>query len=395
MKKNLTLLFVFLCTIAYFTACSSDDNDGWKQLFEKGTYTGDNLVLTYGESALSGKQIVVSTADDQTLNLKLENIIPGDADATISGIKVNDLGEFTGTATTNGGSSVTCTGAVKDGILTIALTDVKMSTASLGGLNGTWSLYEKVNGDDGLENIYNAPFLLKWPAIEKQNKPGTDGEAIAQRGSVLVSHILSEVLNQITFHQDGNITAKYYSKLPFDANTATKWIMANGFTSDIIVSHEDWIDSPKANLAFWYTKNNKLYIVPNLNAILSQGSKSEASGSSIADILQKLQALGIELDAALIGQVTGWLTTGIPLNYEIESEGVLSIYVDKEMVDPFMKIINPMLPLLQDKLDEIAKTQPMISIALPFLFNINKLTDIEYIWNKNTKDFQLGIQLQK
>lgn len=398
MKRNLLFLFALMCTFTLFTGCSDDDKeDAWKQLFEKGSYAGENLVLTYSGAELSGKTIEVGTGEGKTLALKLKNILPGEAEATISGIQVDDLGGFSGVGTTSSGANMTCSGSIKEGILTVNLSDIKMSQAALGGLNGSWAMLDTIiAADESLSKFTSAPFRLSWPAINKDEK---NAEYLSLSGSILGSHFLVELLSNVTFHEDGNITAKYSNKMPVDANTAQSWIMGKLFSSNptnIEVTNNQWIDSPKNNLAFWYTKDKKLYIIPNIEMIMKQvGSKSTASSSdsSIKDILAILQELGMDITKIDMTLIMGWFTTGIPLNYTT-NDGVLQVYVDKKMVEPFMPILISMLPQLQIKLDEIAASNPMIGL-LPILLGVEKLTDFDKIWNNNTADFELGIGLKK
>ena len=272
-----------------------------------------------------------------------------------------------------------------------------LSETALGKLNGVWSLLDKVDTDEYMTEIKSSPFFLRWPAITVVEETGTDGEQMARVGSVIVSHILAEVLSQVTFHTDGNITAQYYPKLPFNGDNAMEWIVGNAFNIEINPSHTEWNTSPK-NLAFWYTKNNKLYVMPNIEMIMKQTSQGNggASVGGMEDILSLVSKLGLDtskLDPALIEQVIQWFTTGIPLNYRTV-DGRLEIYVDKEMVEPFMPILFTMLPQLQAKLDEMAVENPMIGY-LPIFLAINKLTDIETIWKNNTKLFELGIAFKQ
>lgn len=400
MKKNLLFLFTFLCSITLLTGCNDDDKENaWKQLFEKGSYKGETLALTYSNAELSGKTVEVGTGEGKTLVLKLKSIIPSEAEAIISGIQVDDLGVFSGSGTTTGGTSLTCSGSIKDGILTVALSDVKMSQSALGGLNGNWALLDTIMRPEDDLLVTAAPLHLNWPAIDNQQSPNAEYTSFSV--STLGSHLLSEFLNKINFHEDGNITAKYYTKMPFDETDAPMWIMTKLIIDNTInIGHTEWLDSPKNNLAFWYTKNDKVYIILNIEMIMKQvGSKSTAptGNTSIADILKMLEELGIDItkiDPVVISQVMDWFTTGIPLNYTISDKGDLKIFADKKMAEPFMPILISMLPSLQAKLDEIAQSNESIKL-LTSLLGVEKLTDFGTIWNNNTASFEFGIELKK
>ena len=62
MSKKLFYFFTLICCFSLFTACSDDDekqvDKSWQELV--GEYSGENLVLSYGEMALTGKTVTFS-----------------------------------------------------------------------------------------------------------------------------------------------------------------------------------------------------------------------------------------------------------------------------------------------------------------------------------------------
>lgn len=414
MKKNLFLLLMLLCSVTFFTACSDDENDNWKNI-PTDPINGENVALTVNGVTSDGSiQFTPQSATQGKVDLT--NVFPGYSTVSVN-VALEEQADgsfnFSGEqglttppsmlAKSVGTTPVIMTVKVKGNITVAGAVSMTATSAlsddAMGGLSGSWNLLGKVDTDEYMTEIKSSPFILRWPAIKVVQKPGTDGEQIARIGSVIVSHILAEVLGQVTFNPDGNVTAKYYSSLPFDGDSAMEWIVNNAFNIGIKPSHTDWYESPK-NLAYWYVKDNKLYIVPNIDMILKQVSQdnggAEIAGGDLSSILEMLSKLGIDLtqlDPAIIAQVTEWLSTGIPLNYRTTEAG-LEVYVDKAMVDPFMPILFTMLPGLQEQLDKMAEENPLIGM-LPLLLSLNKLTDIETIWNTNTKEFELGIGFAK
>ncbi|MCS2250375.1 DUF4925 domain-containing protein [Bacteroides fragilis] len=249
-------------------------------------------------------------------------------------------------------------------------------------------------------------------------KKELSGEQLANAGTALVSQLLAEVLNEVTFSADGNITAKYYPGVVTGKDESGKdvdfqtWLMGKIFAMDINPFDRDWVASPK-NLAQWYVKENKIYIIPNIPQILKQVAQDSNSDIKVDEILKMLQSLqsaddatlmtlvtgfgqqyGLDLskaDAALVKEVLGWLTTGIPLSYEKTSTG-LQLSVNKEMVDPFMPVLLAQLPALQVKWDELvaADESGMMGLAM-LLIGVPKFTDFITIWSENTADFGLGL----
>ncbi|WP_418698544.1 DUF4925 domain-containing protein [Bacteroides sp.] len=408
MKKNLFYLFALICSVSLFTACSSDDDPNWKQIPTTPIEGADATFTVNGNSATGTVKFTPQSATQG--QVELNNVFPGystvivdvmmeeQADGSFNfsgekGLSNPSMGLTRSTDVAPAIMNVTVKGNVTlAGKASVTATSALTETA-MGGLAGSWNLLGKIDTDQYVSVINSSPFFLRWVPLDEKALSGAQTSTV---GSLLVSKILAEVLNQVTFHTDGNITAKFYSELPFDAETAQAWIMGNIFTPDINVSHTDWNTSPK-NMAFWYVRDSKLYIVPNIAAIMKQVSGGEAGDLDMAAILQMLSQLGIDvtkLDPALIGQITSWLSTGIPLNYKTTDAGILEVYVDKAMVEPFMPVLFAMLPGLQAQLDEMAATNPLVGL-LPLLLGVPKLTDYETIWKDNTATFDLGLGFTK
>lgn len=388
------------------------------------TYNGATLKLTYSDSELVGKEVLFATTDGQTANLTLAGIIPGEPQVAISNVALTVDGfkcNFTGNATTTAGTQVAYTGSVLGDTLTLSL-NATLSTATLGGLAGTWNMYPNIvwkeNIDDG---ILISPFLLKWESPYYNTDLGSSinpAHQISSLASVMVSHIIADVLHNATFGKDGNVTAQYFPTEIFSGDKEMMEIVMGLMGDDIIIPEgRVWLNSPK-NLAFWYTKDDKLYLIPDIPMILKQvaedGGNVNLGDLDIEVLLKGLQTMsgeeikellnnflieeGISLDltpvdAALIKEVAGWLVTGIPVNYEISSNG-LRISVDKEMVAPFMSILLPMLPNIDKMLEEMA-SQPggeLISM-LPFMTGVMKLAELSEAWNQTTL-FDLGLQFE-
>lgn len=206
------------------------------------------------------------------------------------------------------------------------------------------------------------------------------------------SAALVNLLNQVTFHEDGNITAKYWSEITMED-------IFNGMGDDgsFVVAHDKWLTSSKG-LAFWYVKNNMIYIIPNIDAIIAQvnkdnGGENVVKTEDMTVLLEKLGEYGINVEA-LLPVVMEWASTGVPLKYDAQGS-TLKLYVDKEMVAPFMAALLPALEVLQKEVDKILKgddkdTASLIQMGLGML-GIEKLTDIKTIWEENTDAFELSL----
>ena len=100
-----------------------------------------------------------------------------------------------------------------------------------------------------------------------------------------------------------------------------------------------------------------------------------------------------DVDPAIVRTILSWIETGVPLHYTVDGE-YLSLYIDKAMAEPYMTLIFKFLPILQAKMDEMAATNPMMSMMWGVL-GIEKLSDLETIWNNNTADFKIAISFDQ
>lgn len=303
-----------------------------------GTYTGSNLVLKYGEDELTGKTVVFDATDGNNVSLQLNNIIPGDVEATISNIQVKE-GVFTGTveATT---ANIKYTGSLENKVLTLDL-DVTMKDP--GKWIGAYDLSKYT-----LENnkVTSSPLYFNW---EPDGRYSKDAIPIYK---ALGAMLLPQVLNSVTFEADGNIIASYSKRaLQIDMNTL-QYVMFGMYptTEDVekLIPTEGWIASPK-HLAYWYNKDNKLYVKLNIAAIVSQAMGADASGLQeiISTILQSDVAtikglLGklLKIDVSSISDETfemllDWIKNGIPLSVN-NSNGCMNVYLDKTAFDSIM-----------------------------------------------------------
>lgn len=414
MKKIFFYLFALISAIGLFTACSSDDDETWKQIPQTEITAGDATLVVNGETFSTGSvQMMVKNGSDAVLTLK--DVIPGYKKVTID-VALQQQADnsflFAGnTGLSDPPSMLGTRSTAKEVIFDLSVlgnitvdgkiavtTTTELTAAAQGGLAGSWKLGDFTMD---MENfvLLASPAYVKWQATENS---AYTASTISNMVSLMTSSLLAEYLNEVTFNTDGNITAKYGDKLPpvkdFGELTVLEWMINTpNITEDmtIVPLNNTWTGSPK-NLAFWYVKGGLLYVVPNIKNIMAQAGadqEGEEIGSlDMVTILQMLGEMGIDISdpnvQALLPQVMGWMSTGIPLRYDISDDGKLNIYVDQDMTDPFMKVINGLLPALDEKIpDEYAG-------MLQFVLGISKLSDLSKVWD-DTTDFNLGIGLKK
>ena len=401
-------LWLLILGMALFASCSDDDDDTtWKKIPQDELAIQDVAFEVNGEQATTGSlQMVVKNGTGAVLNLK--NVIPGYAEVSVD-VKLEKQADDSFVFLGEKGLTTPPAMLVRSDAMPIILTvrvegkvslegkvsataTTKLAESAQAGLTGSWSLLATIGSD--AEIVNKAPLFLTWSAINKEELNFENGANLV---NLFGSMVVYNILNQVTFHEDGNITAKYWGEVSMDN------LMARPGEDDVTLeaSHDDWSDSPK-NLAFWYVRNEMLYVVPNINAILKQVGEDNEGGNmnnsgNLDVILEKLGEYNIDVNA-LLPSVMQWITTGIPVKYIKDANG-LKIYVDKEMVAPFMTALLPALDKLQKDLDEILADPNnengfLIRMALAML-GIEKLADIKTIWEQNTAEFEIALNFVK
>lgn len=361
-----------------------------------GTYSGTTLKLMYGDSELTGKSVVFDATQPQDASIKLTDVIPGDTVTLLTGIQLNDNG-FSGSSTTTAGK-VDYTGALKDKVLTLNL-NVTMNDPQ--GWAGTYGLaeitygtvkkwvtaggptaYKEVEAND----VAISPFYISAKATipsysdfsgipqyqQHVGKLKTTVETFPLMLRRILGAILPQVLKSINLEKDGNITAAYSSDtVTFNSN----WAMSTTFNADSVkalISQKKWLQSPK-NLAYWFEKDNKLYIKLNVAAIINQaiednGQTGVNPATLITAILNstdgaKLKQLILSnfsdklgedltnilkgIDDATFILLLDWVKNGIPLNITNQNEHTY-IFLDKANLTPAITVLPALIPMLKE-----------------------------------------------
>ena len=401
MSKKLVYLFALICSIGLFTGCSDDEEEivdnSWEELV--GDYSGENLVLSYGDMALTGKKVSFSATSGNNGKLLLNNIIPGENETTISNVEVKNS-EFSGTATTTY-ANVEYAGSVKEKVMTLKLT-VVMNDPN--GWAKTYSLADYTTGPleyNGYENpnaVLAGAGYINYVCVTSSSDYGTSYGAIF-RG--VFGILLPQVLNSITLGTDGTITAKYIKEGKIEFKT--DWIFQSP-TKEVVealIPTSNWLDAPK-HLAYWFHKDGKLYMKLDLGNIIGQVMGSNADGmsdiitavltSEPAQVKQLLAGLlkvsEIPVSDETIALLQNWAVNGIPMSTKTEN-GHTYIYLDKNAFDPIMKMRDGSSDLLNlwNMLSTAGIIPPDAALAGLLLQPISGNWDV-------TEAFDLGLDLK-
>lgn len=298
MKKNLLFLFALICSMSLFTACSNDDD----QPDYTGTYKSDALELSISGVKMTSSEVAVN---NNVLTLK--GVVPGLATVDIP-LTVNGT-EIEGTNSISNGT-VSVKGSVKDAtVATKADATAKMMTLDVtieytsNGV-GTWNLLPYTQED---EVLISSPIL-----VEAESASGTVPFFGMEQPVAAFQNFLSSILGSyaqeiksITLRADGFIVATYADSKKGDT---------------------------PLGLVQYYIKDNMIYVIPNL--------------SMLNAIMPTSRAIDL-------GQIMEMLSNGLPLIYSVDN-GNLKVYVTKDMITPYLTLIEELLPLLPAENDIVA-----------------------------------------
>ena len=331
MKKNLFFVFTMLCALSFFTACSDDDDnktdDGWKAI--SATYTAETLKLTMGGTEVADQSVKVDASSAEQATITLANLIPGEAEVKIEAkmVKTGESYALEG-SNTNDLRTVSAKGTVGAGVLTLDAT-LKITAP----IAGTWKLAEIAK--DESETFVSGPVSMVWEAAEGTMLGFLPVTSIPNIAEGFGSIALVQVLQSVTFQEDGQIVASI-SKAGVDTPV--------------------W-ETSEPGYASYNVTDKQILVFLDITKIMGS-LKSKAA----IDPLEQIMAL---------------LQNGIPVNYEIASDGKSArVYIDKALVSQ----IAPLLPTLAELIGDDALNgmgQLVKSILKAFPEAMEKTTKFE------------------
>lgn len=335
MKKNLFFVFTMLCALSFFTACSDDDDnktdDGWKAI--SATYTAETLKLTMGGTEVADQSVKVDASSAEQATITLANLIPGEAEVKIEAkmVKTGESYALEG-SNTNDLRTVSAKGTVEAGVLTLDAT-LKITAP----IAGTWKLAEIAK--DESETFVSGPVSMVWEAAEGTMLGFLPVTSIPNIAEDFGSIALVQVLQSVTFQEDGQIVASI-SKAGVDlSKPVTVW------------------ETSEPGYASYNVTDKQILVFLDITKIMGS-LKSKAA----IDPLEQIMAL---------------LQNGIPVNYEIASDGKSArVYIDKALVSQ----IAPLLPTLAELIGDDALNgmgQLVKSILKAFPEAMEKTTKFE------------------
>ena len=437
--KTLRKLFYVACTTFFLTSCEETYND---KLFwpgelsqEYGSYIKPStLDLTYSGEKLIGKTVSFQTEDSKKGTLTLNDIIPGEKETSfrINLSEQEDNYTFSGETVSGAGATVKYAGSITPKTMKLDLNVTMPQNQWM----KTYRMSEltRGRGKDVIRNQTTGEY--EWGESDNQILTAAlytdmDLEMVKEAGSLYATvsviikgmggYLLPQLLKSVTLESDGNITAEYtsdelqlgeqkFSEIDMDnppsqqqvINFIMMKLMFNTLSADDITAAtqgRNYAESPRG-LAFWYLKNDLLYVKLNLPGIISlamqgQGQMVDAHLiAGIADAILKsnpfllktlLGVVSESLDNSLLSMIANmdhqsfqmffsWIKEGIPMQIEKEN-GHTHIYLNREALSPLIAFI----PHLQPVMEGIPNFGPMLynSYLGPLYDNWSIITQLD------------------
>ncbi len=414
MKNKLLTLLTVASSMVALSSCNGEKTDGgWKDIPEDLISSTSGKASFYVNDVKSSGSAALMPQNDKEAKLTLMGMIPGYSDVNmIVSLKKEDETHWSFAGETNLAEPPSIAATVRSEMMSVIYrltangristdgeieikANTEVSDMASAGLTGSWNIVRKCKMIGG-----KGPVHLAWKAGDNLGV-GTVCTLVNTAGGVAVA----DKIDQITLNANGNITIRYYED---DEDVDIKQLLAlrpgvDGDSFTFNASHNEWEESPMANLAFWYAWGDCLYIVPNISALNEDDGEGDTTESyDPSEILNALAALGgygVDLDA-LNSALSEIMKKGLAFRFTNEN-GVLYLFVDKDMCDRFITPLLPLLPVLDKLLEELATSgdqeslQKLAAVKAIFeLVGISKPSDFDAIW-KATTEFKLELNFQK
>ena len=317
--KNKFLLLLIL-GVTFFASCNDDDDDKVR------TYNGDSLSLSVGGINFSDREAVLNGSV-----LTLKQALPGENETEFTIIREGN--KITG-VNSNANREVALNGTIDGDKL---------------GLNLTLKVKSSMKAKWDVKKL----FLNVEPEyIVEEGEPDLVG-LVGMLGSMV-----SYIMPNISFEEDGNIVAYYCKDMANMGNPEAYENSPKGMALYNVVDNKIINNNPIINFFILFP--------PYLIIICVGIPKAESSiGRSDYNPLTSLMAM---------------VDTGLPLYLRDGEEGLKEVYVDREMMLPVVKMLPSLLSAYGDKLGDYKETLEQIVAALVPLV-------------ENSEVVELGLQL--
>ncbi len=395
-------------------ASCSDDKKPWEEI-PSSPMTGSDAIVTFNGDRAYGV-VTVDTKSESRAIVNLSNIIPGYPEITVPA-DMKQTGD--GTFALSGSTTLSTPPvifpmsradavpaiyemALKGTVTTAGKADIAVTStltqSAQGNFTGKWVPEKMLPVTAAL--MEHAPVVIDL-AIKGQPEKSAELSATL---SLLGGLALYNTLGAVDFQDNGSMVIDYSTVIDLARAMQDGIDQTNGIYKAIA----GFDGSTGRNLVFWYSRGNMLLVtpyVPNIsykidvdngkNPNLNDGAVTEKLESLIADLAE----MGIDTKA-LMATFESLNSTGIPVAAAVSGSS-LKLVINKEMIDPFVKLLAPALPVLDAKLKNYLadpSNAAMAEIVTTQLFpalGITSLSDLPSLWQEGIETLTITINLVK
>ena len=396
MKKHLLFCFFAAMTLGgVITSCSDDDkNDSVVCPISETVYNNANgLELTYSGEVLLGKQVTFTpnvndpfkatlTLSGSTLPVELPIELPS------TGVIVGETTTVLNVDLVTEGNAVSFKGEDVNEARTIKYEGKATPSSMVLKLDVTMASNpiqnKKLNLLSDVKKNPTAPIMIEWKTMAEDSWSGEVTEqslamyinmalSMAKIDGLTISQCLQRVLNEVSFLPDGNIQAMYKDE-----------------------PKEGEFKKSPLNMAYYTCpKEGEIRLFLNVPQIIASASKdaSKAADADKTPSAEDLLPFLAEVMPQLIAKVPALLKEGIQLTYTVDENGVMYIYLDKEVLLP---ILNLFVPVIENpefiKVLEVVVEDALKDMGSGFGTMVGALIKGVPTWLKNTTEMTVGVQ---
>lgn len=307
-------LWLLILGMALFSGCSDDDDDFFKNYSVD--YSADKLDLKLNGKSFTGASVSFSSADKENAAVTLNGLIPGEPTLEVKNLVVTELSgkdySFVG-ENKNDDRTISVEGTVKSGVLNLG-TSFKVTSKVV----EDWKLAPYVE-DSGVP-VSSGLYMNIVPEADTSTIMGMPVESFVIFASSIGGQLLPQLLTKVELKVNGSLVATYL---------------------DMSAEEPSVLQSPE-ELVRYNVKDGLLYLAIDLASL-------NLDFGALIDGRSEQGANGI----------LNMLVNGIPLKFDIKEEGLL-VYVDQQMMLPFMDVIREMLiPMMQNS-DDLKEMVPLV-----------------------------------
>lgn len=199
----------------------------------------------------------------------------------------------------------------------------------------------------------------------------------------IVGGLYAGGLERFEFRDDGTVAARYRLLEGFD--------MSNGasFSQETYdYPNDETLQVLPADAIGYYTQNGKVYVTVD-KTLLHSFDEEEADDLTV--LIDGLLEQYLELKAAIVSTETYY---ALPFKYELKADGVVKLYVDKEMMLPFVPLLAELVEMLvpAEVTVQMDPNDPQTAMTVPAKELVKGLLDGLLV---KSATLEIGVELVK